>query len=59
MKMAETINLRIKIMYKNAIKKWNKAKKKWESRKFGTRNQDCPSKSGTVGGYGVVESQAA
>ena len=41
-------------MYQNAIKKWDKAKKKQDSRKFLTKNQDCPSKSGTVGGYVVV-----
>ena len=29
-------------------------KKKRDSSKFWTKNQDCPSKSGTVGGYVIV-----
>ena len=41
-------------MYKNAIKKRDKAKKERDSRKFLTQNQDCPSKSETVGGYTVA-----
>ena len=32
--MAKTIKLRGKIMYKNALKKQDKVKKKWDSRKF-------------------------
>ena len=28
-----------------------KSKKKWNSRKFGSKKRDCPSKIGTVGKY--------
>ena len=52
--MAKAIKLRGKIMYKNVIKKQDKVKKKWDGRKFWTKNQDGPSKSGTVGGYVAV-----
>ena len=30
-------------------------KKSRDSRKFGTKNRDCPSKIGTVGTYGLVK----
>ena len=30
-----------------------KISKKWDSSKFWSKNQDCPSKSGTVGRYDV------
>ena len=32
--MAKAIKLKGKIMYQNAIKKWDKIKKKWDSRRF-------------------------
>ena len=34
---------------------WDRVKKKWDSGKFGTKNWNCPSKSGTVGGYVLIE----
>ena len=40
-----------KLVPKKSVKKWDRVKKKWDSSKFWTINQDCPSKSGTVGGY--------
>ena len=52
MKIAKFIKLIGLTVYKNAVKKRNKAKKNWDSSKFWTKNQDCPSKSGTVGEYG-------
>ena len=40
-----------KLVPKKISKKWDRVKKKRDSSKFWTKNQDCPSKCGTVGGY--------
>ena len=47
MKIAKFIKLIGLIVYKK--KERDKAKKNQDSSKFWTKNQDCPSKSGTVG----------
>ena len=48
------VKLSSKLVPKKSVKKRDRVKKKWDSSKFWTKNQDCPSKSGTVGGYGNV-----
>ena len=40
-----------KLVPKKSVKKRDRVKKKRDSSKFWTKNQDCPSKSGTVGKY--------
>ena len=39
------------------MKKWDKGKKKWDSRKFGSKKRNYPSKIGTVGKYEIVKDQ--
>ena len=41
-KLAYIIKFRGKIVCKNAEKKWDKVKKKWDSRKFSNKKWDCP-----------------
>ena len=43
-----------KLVPKNQQKKWDRENKKRDSSKFWTKNQDCPSKSGTVGKYAMI-----
>ena len=43
-----------KLVLKKAVKKWDRVMKKWDRGKFWTKNRDCPSKSGTVGGYAMM-----
>ena len=50
MKLAKFIGI---LVYKNTVKKRDKVKKNRDSSKFWTKNQDCPSKNGTVGEYGI------
>ena len=40
-----------KLVTKKSEKKQDRVKKKLDRGKFWTKNQDCPSKRGTVGGY--------
>ena len=40
-----------KLVPKKAVKKRDRVMKKRDRGKFWTKNRDCPSKSGTVGGY--------
>ena len=43
-----------KLVPKTPVKKRDRVKKKLDSGKFWDKNRDCPSKSGTVRGYGIL-----
>ena len=43
-----------KLVLKKLVKKRDRVMKKLDRGKFWTKNRDCPSKSGTVGGYVAI-----